>query len=115
MHLGHFDRHLRKINLINKRKHDILVHAIQEFMGDNVIIHGRNAGLHILLEFNNGLTEKELILRAKNHRIKVYPVSMFWMREDNYPNNMILLGFGGMPECDIVQGIKMLKEAWLMN
>ena len=115
MHLGHFDRHLRKINLINKRKHYILVHAIQEFMGDNVIIHGRNAGLHILLEFNNGLTEKELILRAKNHRIKVYPVSMFWMREDNYPNNMILLGFGGMPECDIVQGIKMLKEAWLMN
>ncbi|AWK51799.1 PLP-dependent aminotransferase family protein [Clostridium beijerinckii] len=115
MHLGHFDRHLRKINLINKKKHDILVHAIQEFMGDNVIIHGRNAGLHILLEFNNGLTEKELILRAKNHRVKVYPVSMFWMREDNYPNNMVLLGFGGMPECDIVQGIKVLKEAWLMS
>ena len=115
MHLGHFDRHLRKINLINKRKHDILVHAIQEFMVDNVIIHGRNAGLHILLEFNNGLNEKELILRAKNHGVKVYPVSMFWMREDNYPNNMVLLGFGGMPECDIVQGIKVLKEAWLIN
>ena len=115
MHLGHFDRHLRKIYLINKRKHDILIHTIQELMGNTVIIYARNAGLHILLEFNNGLTEKELITKAKNHGVKVYPVSMFWMRKDEYLNNMVLLGFGGIPESDIVEGIKMLKKAWLIN
>lgn len=113
MHLGHFDRHLRKIYLVNKRKHDVLVHAIQEFMGNNIIIHGKNAGLHILLEFNNGLTEKELITKAKTYGVKVYPVSIFWTRVEKYPNNMVLLGFGGMPESDIIEGIKILKEAWL--
>lgn len=115
MHLGHFDRHLRKIYLVNKRKHDVLVHAIQEFMGDNIILHGKNAGLHILLEFNNGLTEKELITKAKTYGVKVYPVSVFWTKVEKYPNNMVLLGFGGMPESDIIEGIKILKEAWLSD
>jgi len=115
MHLGHFDRHLRKIYLINKKKHAILIHAIQELMGNNVIIHSNNAGLHILLEFNNGLTEIELITKAKDHGVKVYPVSMFWMRENEYANNMVFLGFGGIPESDIFDGIRMLKKAWLSN
>jgi len=115
MDLGHFERHLRKISLINKRKHDTLIHAIQEFMGDNVTIHAKNAGLHILLEFKNGLTEKELITKAKNHGVKVYPVSMFWMREDKYPDNMVLLGFGGMSESDIFEGINLLNKAWFIS
>lgn len=62
---------------------------------------------------NNGLTEKELINKAKNHGVKVYPVSVFWIREDKYPNNIVLLGFGGMAENDIVEGTKLLKKAWL--
>jgi len=115
MHLGHWDRHLRKICLTNKRKHDILVHTIQELLGDKVIIHGKNAGLHILLEFNNGLCEEELIEKAKDYGVIVSPVSIFWMRPDSYSNNMILLGFGKMPENEIAEGINVLKNALLKN
>lgn len=108
MHQGYWDRHLRKIHLTATRKHDLLIRTIHEYMGDKVIIHGQNAGLHILLEFNNGLTEKEIVERAKNNGVLVSPVSMFWARPDKYSNNMILLGFGGMPECEIVEGVKAL-------
>ena len=112
MHLGHWDSHLRKICLVNKRKHDILINAIQEIMGDKVIIHGKNAGLHILLELKNGLCEEEIINKAKSHDAAVYPVSIFWMRQEKYSNNMVLLGFGGMSESEIVEGIRMLNNAW---
>ncbi|HEY8891756.1 MAG TPA: hypothetical protein VIM70_16070 [Clostridium sp.] len=112
MYLGHFESHLRKICLANKRKHDILIHTINEVMGDKVIIHGKNAGLHILLEFKNGLSEDEIIIRAKNCGVLVNPVSIFWMRSDKYSNNMIMLGFGEIPENDIVQGIKILNDVW---
>jgi len=112
MYLGHWDSHLRKICLANKRKHDMLIHTINEVMGDKVIIHGKNAGLHILLEFDNGLCEEEIIRKAKNHGVIVYPVSTFWMRLENYSNNMILLGFGEMPESEIIEGIKTLNNAW---
>ncbi len=115
MNLGHFERHLHKIYLINKRKHDILIQTIQSLMGDNVSIYAKNAGLHILLQVNNGLTEEELINKAKDHGVKVYPVSFFWIKKENYSNNMVLLGFGGMLENDIVEGIKLLNEAWLTS
>lgn len=112
MYLGHFDTHLRKICLANKRKHDILIHTINEVMGDKVIIHGKNAGLHILLEFRNGLCEDEIIIRAENKGVIVNAVSTFWMRLEKYSNNMIMLGFGEISEKDIVQGIKILNDAW---
>lgn len=115
MNLGHWDSHLRKMCLSNKRKHDILIHTIHELMGDNVIIHGKNAGLHILLELNNGLCEEEIIKKAKDHGIKVYPVSKYWMRLEKYSNNMVLIGFGGMSESEIVEGIRMLNNAWFNN
>lgn len=115
MHLGHWDRHLRKICLTNKKKHDILINTIHKLMGDKVIIHGKDAGLHILLEFNNGLSENELIERAKNSGVLVSPVSTFWMRPDKYSDNMILLGYGDMTEDEIVEGIKVLKNALLID
>jgi GntR family transcriptional regulator/MocR family aminotransferase len=115
MHLSHFDRHLHKMYLINKKKHDILIQTIQDLMGDKVSIYAKNAGLHILLQVNNGLTEEELINKAKDHGVKVYPVSFFWIKKDNYPNNMVLLGFGGMLENDIIEGIKLLNKAWFTS
>lgn len=113
MHQGYWDRHLRKIHLTAIRKHDLLIRTILKHMGDKVIIHGENAGLHILLEFNNGLNEKELIERARKSGVLVSPVSIFWSRSDKYSDNMILLGFGGMPEDEIVEGIQTLKKALL--
>lgn len=115
MHLGHWDSHLRKICLSNKRKHDILIHTIHELMGDKVTIHGKNAGLHILLELNNGLCEEEIIKRAKNYGVKVYPVSTYWIRLEEYSNNMVLLGFGSMSKSDIVEAIKLLNDAWFKH
>jgi GntR family transcriptional regulator/MocR family aminotransferase len=114
MYFGHWDTHLRKIYLANKRKHDLLIHIIQELMGNNVIIHAKNAGLHILLEFTNGLTEEELIEKSRNYGVKIYPVSIFWTKVDNYANNMVMLGFGAMSENEIVEGVKLLKKALLL-
>jgi len=115
MYLGYWEKHLRKICISNKRRHDTLIHTIHELMGDNVIIHGKNAGLHILLEFNNGLHENELIEKAKYYGVIVYPVSTFWIKLDDYNNNMVLLGFGGMTEIEIIEGVKLLAKAWLLS
>ncbi|MBP2627992.1 MAG: transcriptional regulator with domain and aminotransferase domain [Firmicutes bacterium] len=115
MSLGYWDSHLRKSCLSYKKKHDTLVGTINQVMGDKVTIHGKNAGLHILLEFNNGLYEKELIEKANNHGVLVYPVSRYWMRLERYSNNMILLGFSELNENEIVEGINILNHAWFGN
>ncbi|AKG35818.1 MULTISPECIES: MocR-like pyridoxine biosynthesis transcription factor PdxR [Paenibacillus] len=108
----YWENHLRKTCVVYKKKHDLLIRSISEAMGNIVKIHGKNAGLHILLESSQGLTEKEMIERAKENGVLVLPVSTFWSNPDNYSNNMVLLGFGNLSENDIIQGIKKLAQAW---
>ena len=115
INLGYLERHLRKVSLSYKRKHDTLVHAIEEVFREKVVIHGTNAGLHILLEFINSFKEDEIIELAKNNDILVYPVSKYWINKKNYNNNMILLGFSNLSEENIVDGIKSLYNALFSN
>ncbi len=112
---GHWERHLRRVRLANKKRHDTLIHTINKTMGKNVIVHGKDAGLHVILEFKDDLHEKDLIKKAKDHGVIVYPVSTFWIRQERYKNEMILLGFSGMDESDIVQGINILNNAWFKS
>lgn len=112
MSLGYWERHLRKFCMTYRKKHEILIKTIQQVMGNKVTIHGKNAGLHILLEIHNGLSEKDLIERAAAHEVFVYPVSRYWIRLDRYTDNMILLGFSEPSEAEIVAGINKLYHAW---
>lgn len=112
MALGNWESHLRKICLSYKKKHDILISMINELMGSNVTIHGKNAGMHIIVEVKSGPTEEDLIKRASNGGVKVYPVSTSWIRKDKYPGNMVLLGFSGLTENNIREGLAILKSQW---
>ncbi|MEA4828115.1 MAG: PLP-dependent aminotransferase family protein [Clostridium sp.] len=109
---GHWEKHIRKICLSQKKKHDTLIDAIKQNMGNKVRIYGHQAGLHILLEFLDGQKEDDLIRKAFEHKIKVCPVSPFWLNKQNYRNNSIVLGYGMIPDRDIRMAVKILSQAW---
>jgi len=112
MRQGFWKKHLRKVCLSNKKKHDILVETINGLMGEKIKIYGENGGLHILLEVKNGLNEKELIEKACHAGVTVYPVSNYFSNPANYSDNMVLIGYSGLSEADIVEGLKLLNFAW---
>ena len=56
--------------------------------------------------------QEELIEKAKEYGVLVYPVSIFWLQKDKYTNNMVFIGFGRMTESEITEGIQRLSEAW---
>lgn len=109
---GHLEKHIRKICLSQKKKHDVLIHAIKQHMGNKVRIYGHQAGLHILLEFLDGQQEDKLVRKALEYKIKVYPVSPFWLNKQNYKNNALVLGYGMTPEKDIPRAVEILSQAW---
>ncbi|MDQ0297893.1 DNA-binding transcriptional MocR family regulator [Salibacterium salarium] len=43
---------------------------------------------------------------------KVYPTSRYWYDESQNRHPNVLLGFGGMTEEEIEQGIKQLSKVW---
>jgi GntR family transcriptional regulator/MocR family aminotransferase len=102
---GHWERHIRRMRNVYQKKQALLIKEIKNCLGDIVSITGSDAGLHILLEVRNGLTENELIEHALTFKVGVYPVSRHWMEQSRMEAVMVQLGFGGLTEEQIVECI----------
>lgn len=109
---GYWSRHLNKMRTVYRKKHKILISTINKYMGEKVEIIGENSGLHILLKVKNGMSEENLIRTALKMKVKIYPTSIYYDKYENNKFSCIMLGFGGLKEIQIEEGIKILKSAW---
>lgn len=109
---GYWEKHLRKICLYQKKKHDTLINAIKKIMGNKVNIYGHHAGLHILLKFTDEQKEEVLAQKALDYGVYVSSVRPFWLNKDNYPQDSIVLGYGKIKEEDIVPAVELLNKIW---
>lgn len=112
---GHWESYLRKNNRIQKKKHDKLVETLKKEFDDKISILGMNAGIHILLQTKWNMSERELIKRAQNAGVKVYPTSKFWKSSNKDLNGAVILGFGGIQFEEIEPAVKLLGKAWLSD
>ncbi|HEY3426473.1 MAG TPA: PLP-dependent aminotransferase family protein [Negativicutes bacterium] len=113
MEQGYWERHLRKMRTVYKKKHDALLQSIHQHFGSQVNIIGQGAGLHVVLELvGNSLTEGELINRAQESAVRLLPLSSTYLQHSSN-NSQIMLGFGSMSSNEINRGIELLHQAWL--
>ncbi|WP_026695567.1 PLP-dependent aminotransferase family protein [Peribacillus kribbensis] len=107
---GEWQRHTNKMRKLYQRKRGILLEAIQSELGRNVKIRGENSGLHLMLDVYSAYLEKELIEKAEEHGVNIYPASPFYQTQP--PASTIFLGFTGISEELIREGIGKLRAAW---
>ncbi|MGF9965812.1 PLP-dependent aminotransferase family protein [Bacillus rhizoplanae] len=112
MREGYWNRHLNRIRTVYKKKHQLLIHTIQQEMGPLVDIIGSQSGLHIVLHVHNGMNEQELIHSAAEHDVKVYPLSLYDAVNDLQKESYVLMGFAGLSTNDITIALSLLKKAW---
>jgi GntR family transcriptional regulator/MocR family aminotransferase len=107
---GHWERHIRRMRMIYKKKHDILLRAIEIHFGNRAVVIGQGAGLHVVLLLpDTSLSEAEIMDRARQKGIRLFPFSEFHV--DGQPEaTTVLLGFGGMNDSEIEQGIALLSR-----
>ena len=112
MESEHWSRHLNKVRNVYKKRHNALLTSLKANMYNQVRIMGSGAGLHIVIEPRNDMSEQELIDTAKKNGVLVYPVSSFYeqLPDQKYPR--VLLGFAGMDESKIQEGVILLSKAW---
>ena len=111
MEKGYYERHLNKMRALYKSKHDVLMSEIRKMRGVRQVL-GDHSGVHILLQMDGHLTEQELIRRARQAGIKVYPLSEYCVNEADYPPTVIL-GYATLSEEEIREGVRLLAQAWL--
>lgn len=110
--MGYFERHLNKMRTIYKKKRDALVKAIID-LDCGIEILGAEAGLHLLIQVPNKMTEEELIQSALQQGIKTYGISKYYSdRSALIDKPTLLLGFATMPENNIEKAAGLLKKAW---
>ena len=109
---GYFERHLNRMRNIYKGKRELLIKELMSF-GNSIDVMGENAGHHLLLKLNSKLSEKEMVSLAKNSGIKVYGISEYFLGEvpKKYAST-VLLGYAGLTDEQLSEGISLLKKAW---
>lgn len=95
---GMWDRHMRKICLINKRKHDLLYERLEEGLPQHCRVMGKGAGLHLIVE-SNALSAEEMVFRGEKGGLKVYSMDRYFMRRT--ARSLIMIGYGGIALQDI--------------
>lgn len=104
---GHFERHLNRMRNVYKEKHDLLLECLKA-MKNQISISGQGAGLHVIVDF--GIRDDaEFQRRLKNHGVKIYPMSSYYI-EGIPQREEYILGFTRMKKEDIIEGTRKIQE-----
>ncbi|MGN7764105.1 MocR-like pyridoxine biosynthesis transcription factor PdxR [Paenibacillus sp. 22594] len=109
---GHFAKHVRRMRLVYQRKHDLLLRAIQHYFGEKAAVSGQGAGFHLLLTLRNSGSARLLAELAEAAGIRVTPMSYTWWNRPESDEPEFILGFGGIAEASIEEGIRRLAGVW---
>ncbi len=108
---GYYERHLNKTRALYKSRHDTMLEALRPLLAVCEVF-GENAGVHLLLRFHAGVSEDELIRRAKECRIKVYGLSDYRVRRREGERATVLLGYANLSGEQIKEAVKQLIQCW---
>ena len=113
MRKGGFERHIGRMKNICKSKRDAFVNEITK-SSINATFSGVNDGLHMLMQVNNSMTEKELVKAAASVNILMRGLSEYYIEPHAHkcPESTVVIGYAGLEEQEIHDAVKLLEKAW---
>jgi GntR family transcriptional regulator/MocR family aminotransferase len=103
---GEYERHIRRMRRLYRRRRDTLVRCLQETFGERATVGARHGGLNLLVSLRSRLGEAELTARAAGAGIGLRPAASYYSQPPVCPT--FLLGFAAVTEQQIAEGIERL-------
>ena len=114
---GAYERHVRRLRRMNAQRRAVLLDALAEHFGDAIEVQGSQAGLHVVVWFNDvdASHEGEMAARARQKGISgVYPISALY-EDDRAAASMrragFVFGYASLDGSEIRKGIARLADA----
>ena len=104
---GHFERQIRKVRTINKKKHNVMLNAIKKYCKNYKIV-AQGAGLAILITPTKSFDYEKLQKLANNNHLKIY----LTQNVTNSNFKAVRLGFGGFKLDEIDNAIYEFSKIW---
>jgi len=118
MERGHWYRHIKRIRKKYGAKRQLLISLIRDELSPYAEVKDDGIGLHIEASVRSGLPASELIRLAAEEGVRVYGPQYDGIHagedrdEDKDGRALLYLGFGGIGEADMKEGVMRLKRAW---
>ena len=111
MREGHWQKHLRKIRTLNKKKHNLMKESLIKELGDTMKIESQGGGLAILINPTKAFDFERLKSLANQEKIKIY----FAKYNCGGDWDAIRMGFGGFQENEIKEAVKVFAKIWFKS
>jgi len=106
---GYYDRHLRKMRILNRKKHNLMRDTLKVVLGDTMQIVAQGGGLAILIHPTVPFDWEKFKRLSEEARIKIYLAKERCGGEFE----AVRMGFGGLSEEEILEGVKVFGEVWM--
>ncbi len=113
---GYFEKHVNRMRKIYRSKHDLVLECLHPLIQKHHLkLQGEHAGMHITIELPPGLSEAQLIRTAGRHGIHLYGIHDHYLPDHfpEHPQEAILLGYSGLSEDEIKDGIRLMTDTSL--
>ncbi len=111
MREGEFEKHLNRMRKVYRRKLKKVLEFLKPYEKELGVI-STYSGFYIVLVVRNGMNGEELVKKAMDYNLKVYPVSSYRIakKKERFPE--IVLGFAGIPEEELGKALSLLLTSW---
>ncbi len=106
---GHFERHLRRMRQLYRRRREALVEALAAQLPGRVQVIGASAGMHLMVRLLLPVEEEDVVARAAGLGVAVYPAGPYYAAGGHPP--ALVMGYAGMDEERIREGVCRLARA----
>ena len=105
---GHFERHIRRMRTLYQRRHELLVHLLKKRLGSRIEVASADAGMNVVVWLPSHLDDRAVAAEAKHYDLDLLPLSALTITHLRRPG--LLLGFGGIQEREIAEGVDRLER-----
>ena len=107
---GMYERYLRRVRRRNAARREVLLEAVDRYLGDRVQISGAAAGAHVVLWPTARISEGALIAAAASRGVGLYPISPYYLKRPSRTG--VLLGYSRVTESQILEGVRRLGRVF---
>jgi GntR family transcriptional regulator/MocR family aminotransferase len=110
---GSYEKHVRRVRRLNGERRKTLLSALRRRFSDRITVEGADAGLHIVVWFNElpQKLESALTERARTAGVGVHSISPHYSPGDLRRDNVgIVMGYAALDARQIERGIRILAD-----
>lgn len=110
---GQFERHIARMRTLYKGRRDALISALNTHCPTGGIeLHGKEAGLHMLMRVHNGMDEAQLVAAAAEQGVGVSGLSTYYINRSRCPGSTVVVGYAGLDTVELQRAAQCLYRAW---